>query len=122
MREIGLVEHVVGAQDLEGEAGAGLLEPERRVDLTVEIFAGPLEREIRVLERRAEVGPLPVERLEEVRDPADATLDRNEIERRIPLAYSGGDEFDDVTRVGGIHLDGVLDDLRLGSGEWILGN
>src|SRR5678815_1119568 len=108
MGEVCLVEHVVGAEDVERHASARLFEPERRVDLTVEVLARPSERELWVFLRGTEVGPLPVERFEEVGNPPDSAFDRHEVEFRKSLTYSRRDQLDYVTRICRVHLDGVL--------------
>ena len=77
MREVGLVQDVVrvlrdGVADL-------VLEPETTVDLALEVLAGK-QLVFGVLTRDAAVTPLPVEAFEGSRDPADTTLDGDEVQ------------------------------------------
>ncbi len=91
MREVGLVEEVVGTEELDRLPGGLALEPEAAEDLALEVLAGQ-QVVLGVFERDTAVAPLPVQGGQGVREPADAALDRDEVQPREAVADPGADD------------------------------
>ena len=118
MGEVGLEQHVVGADLVDELVGGQVLEPVAAVHLATEILAGA-QAELR-LHVGAELFHLVVERLQHERDPADSRLHRHDLERRVALQHPGEDQVGQHPGVGQIHhgrADGQLFVVAL-RGPW----
>src|SRR5689334_3576306 len=86
MREIGLEHHVVRPDVIDQASRSDLLEPIAGVDVAREVL-GWQQVKFGTLLAHAVALKLVVHRLEHKGNPPDATLDRNELDRRIAIQH-----------------------------------
>ena len=97
VRVVALEQDVVGVLR-DGVERDLLLEPEAAVDLAPEVLARQ-QVVLGVLVAHAAVAPLPVEGLERGRDPADARLDRHQLQVGEAVAHAAEDQVGDAAHV-----------------------
>src|SRR5262245_34363733 len=97
MREVGLEEHVVFADHVDEMDRRRLLEPEAAEEVLPEVVGG-LALELLLVDR-ARLLPLVVDRLEHERDPADATLDGDDLQVATAIQETAVDQVGDDARV-----------------------